>query len=90
MDLATLLATFPQDVREDVLLHSEEAVLASLPPALLAEAQALRERSMRFMSGMGAQHVHHIHNIERGMHVSTICCLAWPRLGVGDWTLCFC
>ncbi len=72
MDLATLLATFPPDVREDVLLNSEEAVLASLPPALLAEAQALRERSMRFMSGMGARHVHHIHDIPlgRGMHVS--------------------
>ena len=63
MDLATLLATFPPDVREDVLLNSEEAVLASLPPALLAEAQALRERSMRFMSGMGARHVHHIHDL---------------------------
>ena len=75
MDLATLLATFPPDVREDVLLNSEEAVLSSLPPALLAEAQALRDRSMRFMAsgmgrGMGAR-VHQFHDaIGRGMHVS--------------------
>ncbi|KAK9861005.1 hypothetical protein WJX84_000178 [Apatococcus fuscideae] len=73
MDLATLLATFPPDVREDVLLNSEEAVLSSLPPALLAEAQALRDRSMRFMAsgmgrGMGAR-VHQFHDaIGRGMH----------------------
>ena len=67
MDLATLLATFPQEVREEVLL-SDDAVLSSLPPALLAEAQALRDRSMRFMSGMGhglaGRHVHHIPRAE--------------------------
>ncbi len=44
MDLATLLATFPPDVREEVLLTSEDSVLQTLPPALLAEANALRER----------------------------------------------
>ena len=69
MDLATLLATFPPDVREEVLL-SDDAVLSSLPPALLAEAQALRDRSMRFMSGMGrglaGRHVHHIHELPIG------------------------
>ncbi|KAK9833876.1 hypothetical protein WJX74_008569 [Apatococcus lobatus] len=69
MDLATLLATFPPEVREEVLL-SDDAVLSSLPPALLAEAQALRDRSMRFMSGMGrglaGRHVHHIHELPIG------------------------
>lgn len=39
MDLASLLATFPPDVRDDVLLTSDEALLRTLPPALLAEAQ---------------------------------------------------
>lgn len=47
MDLATLLATFPPDVREEVLLTSEQELINSLPPALLAEAQALRDRAMR-------------------------------------------
>ena len=69
MDLATLLATFPPEVREEVLL-SDDAVLSSLPPALLAEAQALRDRSMRFMSGMGrglaGRHVHHMHDLPIG------------------------
>lgn len=39
MDLASLLATFPPDVREDVLLTYDESVLATLPPAIMAEAQ---------------------------------------------------
>lgn len=47
MDLATILATFPPDVREEVLLTSEEDVINSLPPNLLAEAQQLRQRVMQ-------------------------------------------
>ena len=47
MDLATILATFPPDVREEVLLTSEEDVINSLPPSLLAEAQQLRQRVMQ-------------------------------------------
>lgn len=47
LDLASLLATFPPDVREEVLLTSDDALLATLPPAIMAEAQALRERHMR-------------------------------------------
>ncbi|KAK9821448.1 hypothetical protein WJX81_000342 [Elliptochloris bilobata] len=43
-DLATTLAGFPPDVREEVLMTADESVLSQLPPALLAEAQALRER----------------------------------------------
>ncbi len=54
MDVASILATFPPDVREEILL-TDESVLAALPPALLAEAQALRERSMRAMRGMPAR-----------------------------------
>jgi len=51
MDMATVLATFPPDLREEVLLTSDEALLASLPPALMAEAQSLRERAMRSFGG---------------------------------------
>ena len=40
MDLASLLATFPPDVRQEALLAADDALLAALPPALLAEAQA--------------------------------------------------
>lgn len=39
MDMATILATFPPEVREEVLLTSDDTLLASLTPALLAEAQ---------------------------------------------------
>jgi E3 ubiquitin-protein ligase HUWE1 len=39
MDFATMLATFPAEVREEVLLTSDESMLATLTPALLAEAQ---------------------------------------------------
>ena len=40
-DMATTLATFPPDVREEVLLTADESLLAQLPPQLLAEAQVL-------------------------------------------------
>ena len=37
--MATILATFPPEVREEVLLTSDDSLLATLTPALLAEAQ---------------------------------------------------
>jgi hypothetical protein len=47
LDLATTLASFPPDVRQEVLMTADEEMLAQLPPAILAEAQALRTRAMR-------------------------------------------
>ncbi|KAG6513969.1 E3 ubiquitin-protein ligase UPL1-like isoform X1 [Zingiber officinale] len=44
MDNASIIATFPPELREEVLLTSPEAVLSRLPPALVAEAQMLRDR----------------------------------------------
>ncbi|KAK9941207.1 hypothetical protein M0R45_017826 [Rubus argutus] len=46
MDNASIIATFPADLREEVLLTSSEAVLSALPSPLLAEAQMLRDRAM--------------------------------------------
>ncbi|CAN0915763.1 E3 ubiquitin-protein ligase UPL1 [Linum grandiflorum] len=46
MDNASIIATFPADLREEVLLTSPEAVLSALPSPLLAEAQMLRDRAM--------------------------------------------
>ncbi|KAJ6831287.1 E3 ubiquitin-protein ligase UPL1-like [Iris pallida] len=46
MDNASIIATFPPDLREEVLLTSSEAVLSALPSALLAEAQMLRDRAV--------------------------------------------
>ncbi|KAM1753174.1 hypothetical protein ACFX12_005795 [Malus domestica] len=46
MDNASIIATFPADLREEVLLTSSEAVLSGLPSPLLAEAQMLRDRAM--------------------------------------------
>ncbi|KAH7660208.1 E3 ubiquitin-protein ligase HUWE1 protein [Dioscorea alata] len=45
MDSASIIATFPPELREEVLLTSSEAVLSALPSALLAEAQMLRDRA---------------------------------------------
>ncbi|KAK4796818.1 hypothetical protein SAY86_029144 [Trapa natans] len=44
MDTVSIIATFPSDVREEVLLTSSDAILANLTPALVAEANMLRER----------------------------------------------
>ncbi|KAG8365159.1 hypothetical protein BUALT_Bualt18G0075300 [Buddleja alternifolia] len=46
MDNASIIATLPADLREEVLLTSSEAVLSALPSPLLAEAQMLRDRVM--------------------------------------------
>lgn len=46
MDNASIIATFPADLREEVLLTSSEAVLSALPSPLLAEVQMLRDRAM--------------------------------------------
>ncbi|XP_052620770.1 E3 ubiquitin-protein ligase UPL2 [Lactuca sativa] len=44
MDTVSIIATFPSEIREEVLLTSSEAVLSNLTPALVAEANMLRER----------------------------------------------
>ncbi|KAE8654176.1 E3 ubiquitin protein ligase upl2, putative isoform 2 [Hibiscus syriacus] len=45
MDNTSIIATFPADIREEVLLTSSEEVLSLLPLPLLAEAQMLRDRA---------------------------------------------
>ncbi|XP_071741749.1 E3 ubiquitin-protein ligase UPL2-like [Rutidosis leptorrhynchoides] len=47
MDTVSIIATFPSDIREEVLLTSSDAVLANLTPALVAEANLLREQFAR-------------------------------------------
>ncbi|KAL1344749.1 hypothetical protein HN51_018594 [Arachis hypogaea] len=44
MDTVSIIATFPAELREEVLLTSSDAILANLTPALVAEANMLRER----------------------------------------------
>ncbi|KAI8548464.1 hypothetical protein RHMOL_Rhmol07G0275700 [Rhododendron molle] len=44
MDTVSIIATFPSDLREEVLLTSSHDILANLTPALVAEANMLRER----------------------------------------------
>lgn len=44
MDTVSIIATFPSELREEVLLTSSDAILANLTPALVAEANLLRER----------------------------------------------
>ncbi|KAG8786740.1 hypothetical protein FRC15_010808 [Serendipita sp. 397] len=47
MDPASVLATFPEELRQTVLLEQDDAVLESMPSAVLAEATALRQRLTR-------------------------------------------
>ncbi|KAK8600955.1 hypothetical protein V6N13_059305 [Hibiscus sabdariffa] len=44
MDTVSIIATFPSDLREEVLLTSSDAIISNLTPALVAEANMLRER----------------------------------------------
>ncbi|KAM3221391.1 hypothetical protein P3L10_020659 [Capsicum annuum] len=46
MDNASIIATFPAALREEVLLTSAEVVLSALPSPLLTEAKMLRDRAM--------------------------------------------
>eukprot|EP00899_Mesostigma_viride_P004970 jgi/Mesvir1/14474/Mv05181-RA.1 len=56
MDSASILATFPPELREEVLLSSDEGLLAQLPPAMVAEARMLREREALHHRGQTARH----------------------------------
>eukprot|EP00667_Euglena_gracilis_P000039 EG_transcript_39 len=51
IDPATFLATLPPELRQDILLNSDDTVLSSLPADLVAEAYAIqemeRERALR-------------------------------------------
>ncbi|KAK4359158.1 hypothetical protein RND71_021387 [Anisodus tanguticus] len=47
MDTVSIIATFPSELREEVLLTSSDAILNNLTPALVAEANMLRERFAR-------------------------------------------
>ncbi|GJU62696.1 hypothetical protein Tco_1244531 [Tanacetum coccineum] len=42
-----ITATVPLEIREEVLLTSSDAVLSNLTPALVAEANMLRDRFAR-------------------------------------------
>nr|XP_010929754.2 LOW QUALITY PROTEIN: E3 ubiquitin-protein ligase UPL2-like [Elaeis guineensis] len=44
MDAVSIIATFPSEIREEVLITSPDTLLATLTPALVAEANMLRER----------------------------------------------
>eukprot|EP00252_Welwitschia_mirabilis_P015868 TRINITY_DN35256_c0_g1_i1.p1 TRINITY_DN35256_c0_g1~~TRINITY_DN35256_c0_g1_i1.p1 ORF type:complete len:3600 (-),score=671.44 TRINITY_DN35256_c0_g1_i1:388-11187(-) len=44
IDSVSILATFPPELREEVLSTSSDAVLANLPETLVSEARRLRER----------------------------------------------
>ncbi|CAA6672443.1 unnamed protein product [Spirodela intermedia] len=54
MDNASIIATFPPDLRQEVLLTSSEAVLSSLPSNFLAEAQMLRDRAASHYHARGS------------------------------------
>jgi hypothetical protein len=47
MDVASIIATLPPELREEVLLTADDTILRTLPPALAAEAGALQERAAR-------------------------------------------
>ena len=45
MDNASFIASLAPDLREEILLQADDALLSSLPPGLMAEAQILRDRA---------------------------------------------
>ncbi|KAK1417994.1 hypothetical protein QVD17_27130 [Tagetes erecta] len=68
MDNASIIATFPADLREEVLLTSSEAVLSALPSPLLAEAQMLRDRAMSHYQARSLfGNSHRLHNRRNGL-----------------------
>ena len=44
MDIASIIATFPPEIREEVLLTLDESAVNSLPSDILAEARTIRDR----------------------------------------------
>lgn len=61
MDNASFLASLPPDLREEILLQATDEILATLPPNLVAEAQARRSLSLysfplrlTYRSGLGS------------------------------------
>ncbi len=58
MDNASIVATLPPELRREVLLSADEALLGTLPPNLVAEAMVLRERiPHQVRCGLHYQHV---------------------------------
>ncbi|CAN0161387.1 unnamed protein product, partial [Scytosiphon promiscuus] len=58
MDNASIVATLPPELRREVLLSADEALLSTLPPNLVAEAMVLRERiphQAEFQAAQAAQ-----------------------------------
>lgn len=52
MDNASFVATLPPELRREVLLSADEALLNTLPPNLVAEAMVLRERIPHQVDGV--------------------------------------
>ncbi|KAG9291851.1 hypothetical protein G9A89_012136 [Geosiphon pyriformis] len=52
MDNATFFATLDPQLRQTVLMEQDDLILQSLPPAIVAEAQALRRANRRYTSAV--------------------------------------
>ncbi|KAL6042845.1 hypothetical protein QOT17_024210 [Balamuthia mandrillaris] len=55
MSTADFLATLSPDLRADILMSQDDSVLGQLPPEIVAEANALRERAYREYQNRGAR-----------------------------------
>ncbi|CAN0511969.1 unnamed protein product, partial [Ectocarpus sp. 12 AP-2014] len=58
MDNASFVATLPPELRREVLLSADDALLSTLPPNLVAEAMVMRERiphQAEFQAAQAAQ-----------------------------------
>ncbi|KAL3688671.1 hypothetical protein R1sor_014980 [Riccia sorocarpa] len=86
MDSASIIATFPAELREEVLLTSDTDILNALPPALLAEANLLRERAMNQYQARGLFGGHRIGSRRNNMGVGTGGGAAAIDRGVGGGT----
>lgn len=75
MDNASFVATLPPELRREVLLSADEALLNTLPPNLVAEAMVLRERIPHQVGGTGDHwmyslmlHLYDIHNSTKNVN----------------------
>ena len=66
MDNASFLATLSDELRQEVLLTSDDEFLATLPPHLVAESQLLRERA----SGLSSRYALSVRHAAAGAPAS--------------------
>ena len=85
MDNASFIASLAPDLREEVLVTSNEEFLQTLPPHLVAEAHLLRERHMTHDAMTSAAHSRHsvTRDMSRRQQPMAVPRILDPSIGLG-------